>query len=115
MSHTPTPWQIGRYRRFFCQDCDIDEGNQDGWVSEISIDRPDGPNKYVQIAVISQQYPCTEANAELIVRAVNAHEDLLEACKRCLAVLTLGMGDEIGSTSLHRLLRAAIAKAETDK
>lgn len=50
--------------------------------------------------------------AKDIVRAVNAHDDLLEACKRCLAVLTLGMGDEVGSTSLHRLLRAAIAKAE---
>ena len=62
----------------------------------------------------------TEANARLIVRAVNAHADLLAAAKCALAALeglTSGTdatedGDETPVGATMRELRAAIAKAE---
>jgi hypothetical protein len=61
--HTPTPWKFNpnRYSK---------------WVGEISGNTPDAD--YV-VSVVQQDN--WKANAELIVRAVNSHEALLEAAK----------------------------------
>lgn len=51
-----------------------------------------------------------ENNAELIVRAVNSHEALVEACKKALAVLECEA--EPQSTQTMNQLRHALALAE---
>lgn len=65
MSHTPTPWIAGKYGE---------------------LRSPDGRQVEVyglQIAqVMSSPTEEDRANAALIVKAVNAHDDLVEALKR---------------------------------
>lgn len=51
------------------------------------------------------------ANAQLIVRAVNSHAELLAACKRALRALGVE-GHEPSPEHARETLRAAIAKAE---
>jgi len=56
------------------------------------------------------------ANAALIVRAVNAHDALVAACRNILAQidtpLTLTLGQhEFHRTTIIRMLRTALAKA----
>ncbi len=57
-----------------------------------------------------------EANAEFIVRACNAHDDLLAACEDAAFVLGKVLDKDIAnwerSDGLHNRLRAAIAKAQ---
>lgn len=56
-----------------------------------------------------------EANAEFIVRAVNAHEDLVAACQRVLDVLQDGSIDYDDQTvieDMHDTLKNALAKAK---
>ena len=60
------------------------------------------------IADIVNQGIETEANAELVVRAVNSHYEFLEACKEALYVLNRTGAD----LAIEELLKRAIAKAE---
>ncbi len=109
--HTPTPWHLEK------QDpCDMGTaigepiavigGEATGEGVEFVLGRccDFGPHGNEQ----------TEANARLIHRAVNAHDDLLGACK---AALTAARMDEWGGAGSVRYdafqsLAAAIAKAE---
>lgn len=52
------------------------------------------------------------ANAELIVRAVNAHDALLEACKAALPHLSCKVGRHIVNECPRCIIEAAIALAE---
>ena len=75
--HTPLPWEVvpvARPRRVRLP------------VSHY-IEAIDGDKGVILAALIQDQFPETkmaEANAEFIVRACNAHYDLLEACKLAL-------------------------------
>lgn len=93
--HTPTPWTA--------------EGK--------SIWR-DTPLQFVAITTTTRGDEVDEANAAFIVRACNARDDLLEACKAVmdaapnLQVLARpGHGPMLDA---YQLVRAAIAKAEED-
>lgn len=62
--HAPTPWKASGK---------IIKGNTCRDSSKVTIARVDSRGKFVP--------GCDEANAEFIVRACNAHDDLLEALK----------------------------------
>lgn len=100
--HTPTPWkwqfedwrgQPQKFKRFII-----------GGISE-----PDEDDESCATAVAIVEGNATSggiatANAELIVRAVNAHEDLLAACKAAFLLLPFDSKERVQMV-------AAIAKA----
>lgn len=54
-----------------------------------------------------------EANAAFIVRAVNAHEDFIDACEKVIKVLRLGIAiDSSDLDTMAELLETVVAKAE---
>lgn len=73
------------------------------------LHRTNGVNSYSVAELID-----SKDDAEFIVRAVNAHDDLLDAAHACLVFLKgLKRNDIIGNTpSFQDRLAAAIAKAE---
>ena len=79
-SHTPTPWKVGEEYEIL------------------------GPNEKV-VATTYHNRPEVEANAAFIVRAVNAHEELLEALRY---VVDSGESYE----RVQEIAVQAIAKAE---
>ena len=85
--HAPTPWKLGG-------------------ASGRMITTPEG---YVGDGFIADVD--TRANAEFIVRAVNAHEALLEAVKLALQFIQFCKDTDIES-SLEIRLKQAIAQAE---
>lgn len=97
MKHTPTPWYV-----------DYND------VSDYQL-----PIKHESGAVIadvclleSDHVSVTErVDAEFILRACNAHDDLLAACERAIEVID-NPDHEIGCTCYAADLRAAIAKAK---
>lgn len=86
--HTPTPWRIAGKGT-------IRAG--DGWIGTLNWRNRD-------------------ANAEFLVRAVNSHEDLVEALKGCRGLVRAltGADDDIANAAI-READAAIAKAEGAK
>lgn len=80
-----------------------------------------GPSRVSQlsIAAVSQDHHNWEANAEFIVRACNAHDDMLAALEACLEhpgldecnIDNVDFGQEPVCETI-RLARAAIAKAK---
>jgi hypothetical protein len=85
MNHTKLPWKVDE-TSWYIQIIDYDGI----YVSTVdSINNP-------------------EANAELIVRAVNNHERLLEGCKEALGAMTAYKISEY----TRSLLKQAIAEAE---
>lgn len=83
--HTPTPW-------------DVDDGDN------VSIFELDTFDFIAEASWSDKRRSQAEANAAFIVRAVNSHYQLLEACKRALS-----MPD---GTLTPDILANAIAKAE---
>ena len=103
-THTPTPWVIRTFPY----------GKGGSWVMS---NTPDGPTGQVFADLIAS--PTTsknsDANMAFIVRACNAHEDLLAACKTFaerLDYLQELWGAEGFTTASVQKLREAIAKAE---
>ena len=99
--HTPGPWAI--------RDCNRFEGGEP--VTEIYSTVTDEV-----IANDQTYYPqaVKPQNARLIVPAVNAHEDLLEAAEQSLTAwleTQAAHGDVVARPFLIEQLRAAIAKA----
>lgn len=99
-THTPTPWHQGPYYT-------SDVESRDGRICEC----------------MPLMSPRAAANAELIVRAVNAHDDLLAALKALRSVtsrlaISVVLGHAVGSeieravNEAHDAATAAIAKAE---
>jgi len=68
------------------------------------------PELSAEMGTVRRQDAKAQANAALIVRAVNAHEEMLEAMKQCLAMLQENLEYHRGSCS--ELLTKAIARAE---
>lgn len=98
VAHTPTPWRI------------LDR-NIPFHAHEIVCDVP----PRVGIARLPWANEIDTANAELIVRAVNSHADLVEACKSAEVVLSSleCTGDKPLSTGqVLDQLRAALALAK---
>lgn len=94
MSHTPTPWN----------------GDQFTMPETIRIASIDGKS----IAGLAQSVK-NKANAEFIVRAVNSHEELLEASQGLLNALQARLmrtGCNGPEESAIKALKQAIAKAE---
>ncbi len=97
--HTPVPWSV--------------RDNENGTLV-INATEPDGspcqPARINGNADDEVYGPVTRANAEFIVRACNAHDDLLEACKAI--VHAANMGDSAMGGVAATLAGFAIAKAE---
>jgi hypothetical protein len=104
-THTPTPWL----------------SKEDGY--EIYITSPDYDNNGYEIAIVDilgldgKQADLQRVNAEFIVRAVNAHDDLVAVLKR---VIIWGSPKDQGChtkpfSSLLVDLEAALAKLEQDR
>lgn len=92
--HTPIPWRVSPHSsKVFC------------WV-----ERADGGSKKGQPVLGCD----LRADAELIVRAVNAHEELLDAARAALALIrSLKERDGFaGAYANEHVLAQAIAKAE---
>lgn len=111
-THTATPWLVNDaghvYAREFCKPAPFTdtEGNH----------HPDHMGGLVALvySCFDSEYlnGSSEANAEFIVRAVNAHEALVAAAKRSLALLeAIGKGGW-AKTPAADDLRAALALAE---
>ena len=92
-THTPTPWHQGPYYKG-------DVESREGRICECT----------------PLSSPRAAANAEFIVRAVNAHDDLLAALKDVIAALQADApGTPLNNRKYDALgarARAAIAKAE---
>lgn len=94
MSHTPDPWAVGGHE----PNC-IFAGEEKTLIAECHS-RKSGN--------YSRDEPEQVANAEHIVRCVNAHEDLLAACRTAkLHLEATGYED----TLAHAAVTHAIAKA----
>ncbi len=95
-THTPLPWEVGER---------IGDGS------------PVVTYQARDIATVENYYGDGEANAELIVRAVNAHDDLLAACKALMKQIEdHDPAGCIEGKPYDRLAqaRAAIRKAEAE-
>lgn len=96
-THTPTPWNVSAIQKR----TQIVDNAQNGIWRFVAETR-------------------TPEDAELIVRAVNSHEDLLEVAKRTKAFLLNGapvegdptVGMRIDEAALYQQIKEAIAKAE---
>ena len=91
LSHTPTPWRIERE------------------YGEIEITSELG-----QVARIESVSPSAQADAAFIVRAVNAHEELIASIKDAIVSIENGAGlyAASGLKDALRLVDETIAKAE---
>ena len=91
--HTSVPWKL------FFRNCIIEvecEGHPPivGWTGFDDSDR-----------TVEEHH----ANAEFIVRAVNAHDDLLSACKAAMRILSLWGPQEVPVDSDHYEENKALA------
>lgn len=102
-NHTPTPWNVRYYDEFQNAPLDVlsSEGNCIANVGRRSVNKTTG----------KVYEPSAEAfaNAAFIVKAVNCHQELVDAAKAVLD--NLREGDFISTTRLDAL-QAAIAKAK---
>ncbi len=86
--HSPLPWKVEPAKGTLCAWLIATEDKVVAFVAQI-------------LASNSEE----DANAQLIIRAVNNHESLLSACK-------LALDDESTSSAVRIALEAAIQKAE---
>lgn len=107
VKHTPTPWIVSEYPMGYGIERVEDSKNCPVRGSVAFIDRIVGSASYPDQA---------KANAGFILRAVNAHEALIEAAKAGEYLGDkLGAGIELPPAMIAeklRIIRAAIAKAE---
>lgn len=90
-NHTPTPWEVGE---------DVGQAERSIVTAECR-----------DICTCETGFGDAEANAEFIVRAVNAHDDLLNACREILRADEYTPDWHV--TDAIELAKAAIAKATT--
>lgn len=94
--NTPTPWRVVKR-------------NEQTTISgrRVTVDASSGI-----VADVDWNTPeANLANASLIVRAVNAHQALLDACRAALAVCGEAPSDQLARFEVGDQLRAAIALA----
>lgn len=107
--HTPTPWRATKARTL------IHIAGDEGGVCSISVSPPRVPEIHIREETVAR----AKADAEFIVRACNAYDDLLAIVE---AVASADPDDTIGSIKVHPdgapsawlkdAARAAIAKAK---
>ena len=106
MEHTKTPWRVGTA---YHNDVTIESGNG----TRIAVmENPD--MFYEQKTEDHISYSKTqEANTEFIVRACNAHEDLLDACAQAINDWHADDANfHIEEPKYLKMARKAISKAE---
>lgn len=86
VSHTPTPWQT----------------DQDGFIESMA-------GTYIAEVSSDSDKAEAQADAEFIVRAVNSHEELLDALERIVVECNL---DDAMLDVVRQIAEKAIAKAE---
>ncbi len=131
MKHTPTPWEIDdspwsetdtpehpdpnrKISILGAEEKDEDE-NDDGKDCAFLVKACDEDGPYQKCIASVDSTPEMEANAALIIRAVNCHEELLTAAKAALNHLRACEKGEIRlpfKSAPLPLLEQAIAKAE---
>lgn len=114
IEHTATPWKAKRsnwrnepdaYSIYISGD------------THISVDEDDGEETVVSTAVAvvlgnATSGKVTKANADFIVRAVNAHDDLLAACEAALQNMKDFCDTSQLDMAVRETLEAAINKAK---
>jgi len=98
MAHTPLPWAITPHQ-------DTIKGPAGNVVAECCGYSTKASDKN------QQKQGGREANAELIVKVVNCHHELLEAAKAALCALVMDSDMEEDFGPEIKLLNAAIEKA----
>jgi len=83
------------------------DGARNGWSIGICDKSRDETVCLIDCANKDTNYDTEKANAELIVRCVNSHDELVEACKSAL-----GYAEGLSHGDLVRKLEEAIDKAE---
>ena len=101
MEHSKLPWFIDRDDR---RDMEWNVSIINGAGKTICFMTHDGTRD------IENKCPVTEANAALIVRAVNSHEELVEALKGLLENYKLNKGAGLGLGPIYKA-KAALQKA----
>jgi hypothetical protein len=95
MTHTPTPWSIKRLGKQMYIESKNGRNESGGFVCDMQRGE-----------AMQEDYPYIEADAELIVRAVNSYEELrklLEGALTCAPeLMNMPMGEKILKT-LNRL------------
>ena len=102
MSHTPGPWIVGQSI--------VGQSNEYPYIYAAKVVDDQRVGKHV--ATVNRDREADD-NAAFIVRACNAHEDLLRACRELFALAV--KPDEFTEPERQQLLdraRAARAKAE---
>lgn len=102
MTHTPIPWDVLKDGPEFFVVCNalVD-------IAGLGIEA----EARVNIASLQDCFGDCAANAEFIIRACNAHDELLEACRAVLADIDKGRVIGHGKPSVEAMV-AAIHKAE---
>lgn len=89
-THTPTPWRV-RFEEFHGGYVISVPKNQSEIYKARGWDRDDGGGSGIAICLVPNgcagEGDIAKTNAEFIVRAVNSHEELLEAVKDALCEL----------------------------
>lgn len=97
--HTPTPWEVTEPMEDYHE-----------FDTPFGYRRENGDWSTVGWARCASR-ESTQANAEFIVRSVNAHDDLLAACRAFVNWYNVD-STEFNSDTVYEMARAAIAKAE---
>lgn len=107
-THTPTPWWVEDRRKV-----PLHAG---GGALQIQA-KHRGEGSSFCIATINTPFETPEANATLIVRAVNCHDDLVKALREMLACPDIADNDrkKEETHAAERLARAAIARATAEQ
>jgi hypothetical protein len=107
-AHTPTPWKV-RIEKGQGENKPriLIEGADAGNVALMKSVRSSERNSYGALTQSYRSNETVEANAAYIVRAVNAHEELVEVVK-----LIQRLSFQKGNTELMRRAKQAIAAAE---
>ncbi|NOV17849.1 hypothetical protein E5S70_17500 [Ensifer adhaerens] len=114
MKHTPLPWKVVSQPNF-------DNGNVYTSIQPVNVDEEamkplammNGEFHVCRMShtAASWRFDYHRANAAFIVKAVNAHDALLEACRCALGHLTGNMDGDMDLGDPVELLRAAVSKA----
>lgn len=101
--HTSTPWEVVAGNDYFI--------TAEGYPKDPSPYVDNNLDDDVLVAMVGNQTAdCGEANARLIVRAVNNHEALVEALK--LALRESGCDGDLCNYRWHEKARAALASID---
>ena len=101
--HTPTPWGCGVAGR----------NMQEKYAQSRAVYQQGAANLVAGcFGDVRGGEAVAKANSEFIVRAVNAHNDLLAACKAAISWVGGDDAARYGNQVVAEILRAAIAKAK---